>query len=248
MKKEFPEVNEVVLGVVDRIVTTSVFVKLLDYPYEGVIIFSEIAPGRIRNVRDYVNPGQKIAVKVLRVDKEKKHIDLSLRRVSSKEKKQALESEKKEREMRFLLDLIIGDKGRIEKVMASIKGIGISAFFDEMLKRENNALSVLKQAGLNEKEAQEFIKKVKEKIKTKKVQVRTEFILKCMEPDGIERIRRVLNLREARINYSGAPHYSITVESSDYKDANKKIETFLKEIGDKAKEESCEFSVLKSAK
>lgn len=245
MTKEFPEVNEVVLGVVDRIVGTSVFVKLKDYPLEGVIIFSEIAPGRIRNIRDYVNPGQKIAVKVLRVDKAKNHVDLSLRRVSPQEKKQAFELEKKEKELMIILELVTKEKAKQKEVIDNIKEFGILDFLNKILKKEEEALKLLVQFGLNEQEAREMIKKIKEKIKTKKVSVKVKISLKSYEMDGVERIKKVLDLKEGTIIYVGAPYYVLSVEDSDYKAANKKIETLLEEIEKRAKQQHCEIEILR---
>src|SRR3989344_6887421 len=47
-----------------------------------MINISEVSPGRIRNLRDFVTEGKKIVCKVLRIDRLKGHIDLSLRRVN----------------------------------------------------------------------------------------------------------------------------------------------------------------------
>ncbi|MEM4641449.1 MAG: S1 RNA-binding domain-containing protein [Candidatus Pacearchaeota archaeon] len=238
--------NEVVLGTVDRIIGTSVFVKLKDYSLEGVIIFSEVAPGRIRNIRDYVMPGQKIAVKVLRVDKAKKHVDLSLRRVSAQEKKQAFELEKREKELSIVLELVVKDKTKREKTIKSIKEFGIVNFLNEVLKRETNALKLLVQFGLNEQEAQEFVRKIKEKTKAKKVSVKVKISLRCYEMDGVDRIKKVLDLKEGKINYVGAPYYVLSVEDSDYKAANKRIEALLQEIEKRAKQQSCEIEILRN--
>ena len=47
------EQGDIVLCTVDRIVGTTVFVKMPGNK-EGTIILSEIAPGRIRNLREHV--------------------------------------------------------------------------------------------------------------------------------------------------------------------------------------------------
>ena len=51
----FPEEDEVVLCNVTQIFHNSVFVDILDYRLQGMVHISEIAPGRIRNMRDYVD-------------------------------------------------------------------------------------------------------------------------------------------------------------------------------------------------
>ena len=71
---------------------------------------SEISSSWIRNIRDFVREGQKIVLKVLRVDLEKGHIDLSLRRVTKRERIEKILSWKKERKAEALL------RGVAEKV------------------------------------------------------------------------------------------------------------------------------------
>ena len=75
------EEGDVVLCTVERIVGTIVFVRIKG-DGEGSITMSEIAPGRIRNLRDYVVPKKKIVCKVLRISPNR-NTDLSLRRVTS---------------------------------------------------------------------------------------------------------------------------------------------------------------------
>ena len=69
------EVGDIVLCTVDRIVGTLVFVTMQNKS-EGSIVISEIAPGRIRNLREYVVPKKRIVCKVLRILENR--IDLSL--------------------------------------------------------------------------------------------------------------------------------------------------------------------------
>ena len=64
MANEQIEEGQIVLCTVDKIVGTTVFVKIEDNG-EGTITTSEISPGRIRNLRKYVIPGKKIVCKVL---------------------------------------------------------------------------------------------------------------------------------------------------------------------------------------
>ncbi len=81
------EEGDVVLCTVAKIEGTSVFVNI-EGAGEGSIIVSEIAPGRIRNLREYVIPNKKIVCKVLKI--EGGHVHLSLRRVTSKERQEIL--------------------------------------------------------------------------------------------------------------------------------------------------------------
>ena len=59
-KSGWPEVHEVVLCTVTRIQYTSVFVTLDEYEMQGMLHISEVSPGRIRNLNDYVKVGKKM--------------------------------------------------------------------------------------------------------------------------------------------------------------------------------------------
>ena len=99
------EQGDIILCTVDRILGTNVFVKIDGTNKEGTITLSEIAPGRIRNLRDYVVPKKKIACKVLKILGEQ--IILSLRRVSQKEEKQVKEKYALENSYKNILKLTL---------------------------------------------------------------------------------------------------------------------------------------------
>ncbi|HKL23346.1 MAG TPA: hypothetical protein VJ895_01200, partial [Candidatus Nanoarchaeia archaeon] len=110
------EQGDLVLCTVDRIIGTTVFVKIGGTNKEGSVVFSEVSPGRIRNIRDFVVPKKIIVCKILKISGE--NIELSLRRVSLKEKKEAIEQYKTERSYKNILKTILKDKTKetIEKI------------------------------------------------------------------------------------------------------------------------------------
>ncbi len=245
------EEGDIVIGIVDKIVGTSVFVKL-DSGKEGVLILSEVAPGRIRNIRDYVNSGQKIVVKVLRIDQERNHIDLSLRRVNQKEKKEVLENEKKETELLTLIKIILKDENKAKEIIEKIKSeIWVTQLFNDFLnKSEKEFISTLKSFDLSESEAKTLYSMLKDKIKEKKVIVKAELVLHSEAEDGIEKIKKVLSIKKDKleIKYLGAPSYMITLEDKDYKEANKKLKEVLDEITKRAKTEGCFLEIKQDKK
>src|SRR3990167_3285690 len=105
-KKGLPEVGEVVLCTVRKILYHSVFVSIEDYEgREGLVHISEVSPGRIRNLRDFVREGKIIVCKVLRVNSQKNQIDLSLRRVNLAQRKNKLEEVAFEKKAEKLLEV-----------------------------------------------------------------------------------------------------------------------------------------------
>src|SRR3989344_1878368 len=58
-KTKSPEIGDIVICTVKKVLPHSVFVDLDEYGKEAMIHISEIAPGRIRNIRDYVKEKKK---------------------------------------------------------------------------------------------------------------------------------------------------------------------------------------------
>ena len=102
-KAEWPEGGDLVLASVQRITDFGAYVTLDEYGKEGLLHVSELSSGWVRNMRDFVREGQKVVLKVLRVDAEKRHIDLSLRRVSRRERREKVLAWKRDRKADSIL-------------------------------------------------------------------------------------------------------------------------------------------------
>jgi translation initiation factor 2 alpha subunit (eIF-2alpha) len=225
--------GDIVLCIVEKIAGTTVFVKI-DNGEEGTINFSEIAPGRIRNIRDYVSPGRRIVCKILRVDNNGTP-NLSLRRVTSKEKKEVMDNYDKERTALSIIKKIGGEKSeiiiqKITKETNSLYG------FLQKYKRDKKKL----QEFFSEEQTENIMKILNEK-KEKFKEIKKEFCLKCKKEDGIERIKRILSSAEKDINYIGAGKFRVSKKASDFKQAEKEIEKILMDIKEKSSKEKCEF-------
>src|SRR4030043_2027055 len=109
-KPEWPEFGDLVIASIESVMDYGAYANLDEYNKRGFLHISEISSTRIRNVRDFVRERQKMVLKVLRVDLEKGHIDLSLRRVTKRERIEKIFLWKKERKAEALL------RGVAEKV------------------------------------------------------------------------------------------------------------------------------------
>ena len=230
------ESGDVVLCTVDRIVGTNVFVNI-EGDGEGSIVFSEIAPGRIRNIRDYVFPKKKIVCKVLRISGDR--VDLSLRRVTLKEQKELKEIYKQERSFINILRTILKEKA--ENVLEDISKIGGIQGFLEKIKNDPKELENL----IGKQDSKKVLEIFKAQ-KQKKAVVKKEIILKSMDSDGIEKIKDILgNIEGAEIRYISAGKYSLKREDENIKEADKKLNEIIEVIEKKAKISSLDFSIVK---
>ena len=101
------EEGDLVLATVENVTNTMTSVRL-ESGQEGTIISSEIAPGRIKHMRQYVVPNKKIVCKILTISGER--INLSLRRVTSKEKKEVMEKYKQNQAINIAFKQLFADE------------------------------------------------------------------------------------------------------------------------------------------
>ena len=229
------EEGDIVLCTVDKIIGTIVFVHIEGYG-EGSIMFSEIAPGRIRNIRNYVVPKKKIVCKVLRIS-PKGNIELSFRRVTQKEKKEKLEEIKQEKSYTNILKSVIKEKADdvIEKIREE------DELFDFFEQAKENPKKLEKLVG--KKDSQKIIDILKTH-KKKRVVVKKELSLTTKRPDGLRLIKEILgNLKEIKVKYISAGRYTLETESDDPKKADQRLKNIISEIETGAKKQEMEFSI-----
>ena len=228
-KEGFPEEDDMVLCTVTSIQYHSVFVNLDEYGKTGLIHISEIAPGRIRNIRDFVVEDKKIICKVLKVDQEKGHIDLSLRRVNTIQRIKKNEEYKQEIKAERLLEHVGKDlKLDLEK-MYKEAGYKILDNYDNLTDCfqdiVNNNVDLTK-LDIKDKIAKKIEELVKERIKPLIVLIKGIFKISTKESNGVEIVKNVLNNminKGVNIVYLGAPKYKVSVEDKDYKRAEIKL-------------------------
>ncbi len=234
------EEGQLVLCTVRDIFGTTVFIKIDETGNEGTITTSEIAPGRIRNLRDYVVPNKKIVCKILRIQGDK--LQLSLRRVKPNERKEFLEKIEKEKSYKAILKTVLGSES--EKLIEKITQDNTLAEFFENLEENKEFL----EKNLN-KEQFEKIMKILESKKEKPKKIKQIFRLSSKAPNGIVIVKDMLKEScntNCQINYIAAGKYSIVSEGKDLKEIDNKISLSLKKIESLAKKNHCEFSVEKS--
>jgi translation initiation factor 2 subunit 1 len=253
-KDGYPEINEIVLCTVKKIYGNTTFVILPEYELEGVLIISEIAPGRIRNLREYVVENKSIICKVLRVDEKQKRIDLSLRRVPVPVMKDKLEELKKEEySERIYLDVAKETQTtkedlfeRTYEVIFESYSTVFEALYEVML--DNNKISMFDK--LSDKEKQSFVKIINDRIKPEEVLFKESFYLSSKDSNGIELIKEAIknsidsvNYDKIEVFYLAAGKFQIFIKHDDMKSANKLYDKFREELQKQSKDKKLEVKI-----
>ena len=236
-KSGMPEQGEIVVCTVTKILYHSVFAKLDEYKNrDGMIHISEISPGRIRNIRDYVKEGKKIVCKVLNVNLDKGQIDLSIRRVNTMQKINKSNDYKQEQKAEKLLDYIGKQLKKDLKTMYEEAGYKLIENYGSLYDAfQSFVLDDEEIQGLKlEKELEKLLLKiVQEKIKAPEVEIKGTLKLSSEAANGVEIIKNILikaQKGDIKINYIGAPKYKISVKASDYKTAEGIIKNAQEEV------------------
>ena len=190
-RAEWPEVGDLVVATVRRIVDYGAYVYLDEYGKEGLLHISEISSSWIRNIRDHVREGQKLVLKVLRVNPEKGHVDLSLRRVTKRERIEKIYLWKRERKAESLLrsaaeKLGLSPEEIYEKVGAILeeKFGGIYDGLEELVRSGAKALA---DTNIPEEIVKVLEEIAREKIKIPTVRIKGLFELQCYKPNGVNK-------------------------------------------------------------
>lgn len=234
-REGYPEEGELVFCTVTKIQYHAVTVTLDEYyGKQGLIHISEVSPGRIRNIRDFVEEGKKVVCKVIRVDPERGHIDLSLRRVNDSQRRNKTEAIKQEQKAEKIINIIAEKlKKNPENFYNEIAPVILKHYtymyeaFEDIV--ENNAS--LEKLGIPKDVAKQIEAVVKEKIAPKKVDIVTIVSIKSYAENGLEIVKKAFEKAKTiepniMTNYLGGGSYRIQITAKDYK----KAEQILKQV------------------
>ena len=232
-KPEWPERGELVLATVQKVKDYGAYVSLEEYDNkEGLLHRSEISTSWVRNIRNHVREGQKLVLKVLRVNSDKKHIDLSRKRVTKRQRIEKIFTFKHERKAETFLRLT-AEKLKIPMEEINLKAAvpmqekygSIYTALEEASRQGHKALTKI---GIALDIAQPLAELAKDKIQLPLVEIKGTIQLSNPKPDGVNLIKEALQTAKKTptpktakilIYTIAAPKYLLKVEAENYKEA-----------------------------
>lgn len=268
-RTNFPREGEFLIGKIKQVENQYVYVDLVDYTglvseefAKGFIHISEISSRWIKNIRNYVRIGQRVVLRVLRVDTQKGHVDLSLRRVNSAQKENRLKEWKYAVKFENLLQFLIETEGINLTLDQAYDLIGWSVLnqFDSY----QEALEVLKESGIeilddlegvSEEVKKILLKIIEENVKISTVSISGKIRLSFNSENGIDQIKESLieakgiieskETRSINISYIAAPLYQLEIITKDYLDAENILSDALEIIEQKAEQYNGSFEFIR---
>jgi len=239
-RAEFPESGDLVVCSVTNVKNFGAFVTLDEYgAKEGFIHVRDVATGWVKYIRDHVREGQKVVCKVLGVDREKGHIDLSLKQVNEHARREKIQEWKNEKKADKLLEIVGSKMGKtVDEAYAEVgeklvkEYGGLYGAFEEVTTNSE----ALKELGFDKKWSAAISEVAKENIELPSVTIDGTLELNCPVADGIDHVKKALAVGldsddgDIKIHYVGAPKYKITITAEDYKVAEQLMKDSVQRI------------------
>ena len=241
-KSEWPESGDLVIATIESVMVYGAYAKLDEYSKRGFLHISEISSARIRNVRDFVRENQKMVLKVLRVDIQKGHVDLSLRRVTKRERIEKNKSYKKDRKGEALLHSVAEKAGLPIHEAYQKAGVILEenyGLYEGFEKTAKEGIEVLTKLDIPEDLAKIIAQVAEERIKIKMVKVRGVLEIRCMTPNGVKCIKDAIikakksqEAKDNKIEFAviAAPKYSVEVSADNWKRAEEVLENVSENV------------------
>ncbi|MDY6965307.1 MAG: translation initiation factor IF-2 subunit alpha [Halobacteriota archaeon] len=240
--KSWPEPEDLVVCTVNKVMDFGAFAGLDEYDNkEGFIHISEVASGWVKYIKNHVREGQKIVCKVLHVDEEKAHIDLSLKDVNEHQRRDKIQDWKNEQKAKKWMGFVTSSTRIGERELDELYKVIFDNYETLYPVFEDAAIhgdEVLLEIGIDEEIVRKIHEVAVENIKKSQVEISGYVDLTCPQSDGIDTIKKALKtatkskdeLITLEAGYVGAPTYRIHVTAPEYKSA----ENALRKAGETA--------------
>ncbi len=266
-RKELPDVGELVVGTVTKIIDHGAYIMLDEYGgLEAYAPINEIVQSWFHSIKDYLKPGQKAVFRVIRVDPKRKLVDVSLRKVRDEEKKEKFLRWKRTVRAVKLLEIVSQKVGVPLTELLEKIGYRFEDIYGDMLK----GFEELARGNIDE--VKRILKDIPDNVFSVLVEVAKEHIeipevtlsgmirMINLRPDGVDHIKDILlkarKLIEEKygklgVKYKiyavGPPRYRIDLTGRDPKLLDQILQEVSAFIIDEAKKRGGEASFTRIA-
>ncbi len=243
--RAIPQLGELVVGKITEVKNYGAYVELDDYPgVEALIHVSEISLKWVRNIRDHLKEGQKNIFKVIRVNPDSMQVDISLRRVSKREREEKLLELKKKQKVQLIVKSTAEKTGYnaetlMPQLLDSVKG-GVIQLYDLFEEISEGKPARAFFPAVDERVLKVLESVVGEEIRRREAVVKGELCLRCDGSRGVEVIRKAVIESEGlagagesvEIKVKGPPIYTVWVKAATHERAEMLLGEVYKKCGE----------------
>lgn len=202
------------------------YCELVEYKADAYLPIGEVASGWIKNIREFIKEGQKDVAKVVFVDVNKKALDISLKKVTSKEKKDKINDYNLEkRAEKFFTQAVQAAHKEAKLDEIKKKAAQYATTYSELLDLVYEGKDPAGALDADIKKT--FLEIISKNIKPKTYSVAYSLEFRSLSGKGtITKIKKALGEVEklgVGVLYEGAPHYKLTAKGPSYPDVEGRI-------------------------
>ncbi len=235
-REEYPEPGSLVVCTINECKDFGAFGVLDEYPdKEGFIHVSEVASGWVKHIRDHVSEGQKTVCKVLKVDEDRGHVDLSFKRVNEHQKREKIADWKNDQKAEKLMEILAEELDQDLEALYEDFGFDLEETYGSLYAAFEAAAidpEVVKEDGFGGEWFETFADLAEENISIPFVTITGYLEVENPASDGVKKVQEALEAAgeteytdvDVEVQYVGAPRYRVRVTAPDYKIAEDELE------------------------
>ena len=242
-EKKYPEVDDLVMCKIIEIFNDGAYVILEEYNnIKGLLLCTEISRKRVNYVTRLIKEGKEEVLRVKTIDKEKGFIDLSKKSVKAEEVEQFKEKYAKSKAVHVIMK-ILSKKCNIpiDKLYKEITWPLYKKYehaYDAFKLALNKFEEVFKDIKMTEPVKKELMEILRQRMKPKPVNIKSDFIVRCDEFEGIDAIKFALMEGEKKSTKNipikfkiiSSPLYECSIETINKKEGLDVMGEALKEV------------------
>ena len=242
-EKKFPDVDDLVMCKIIEIFNDGAYVILEEYNnIKGLLLCTEISRKRVNYVTRLIKEGKEEVLRVKTIDKEKGFIDLSKKSVKAEEVEQFKEKYAKSKAVHVIMK-ILSKKCNIpiDKLYKEITWPLYKKYehaYDAFKLALNKFEEVFKDIKMTEPVKKELMEILRQRMKPKPVNIKSDFIVRCDEFEGIDAIKFALMEGEKKSTKNipikfkiiSSPLYECSIETINKKEGLDVMKEALKEV------------------
>ena len=230
--KDLPDVGEFVIIKITKIMPHGAYCRLTEYNIDSYLPISEVSSGWIKNIHEFIKEGQQDVAKVIFVDREKRSVDISLKKATGKDKKDKTNDYGLEKRAEGMFSKAVAASKQESNKQAIMAEVSKHAkTYNELVNNIFEGTDPL--ANIKEKEFKDALYAIVAKtIKAKIYTVAYNVDLTSTDTSsGTNTIKAALiDIEKAGVEvlYMGAPRYRLLATDSSYLKAEEKIKNAQK--------------------
>ncbi len=212
---------------INKVMPYGAYCTLTEYSLDAYLPINEVATGWIKNIHEFIKEGQSDVAKVIFVDREKRAVDISLKRVSTKEKKEKITEYNLEKRAQQLFMQAVSSLGKQQEQEAIVqKAASKFSTYTELIDAAYENKPAVKEALGN------ALAETLHNIAIKNIKPKVYGVTYKLELSAKNRIGNIKKIKEAleevekqgvKVIYEGAPHYLLKAQDETYPKAEERI-------------------------